>query len=164
MLIELLATSNYASYNIKLAEYKEKEKAFLIEVKKKVEEYRSKVDTTLPKKVQNLQVRLFKAKEYVKFYEKYTKLTYEAELVYEQSKLEIAQEAVEKISSTNESYINSSGNKTYIKDSGSEPTEGQIEIIKTLDMKSQEGIKKKIIEVQRLLIIEEKEGNNKGYE
>lgn len=47
------------------------------------------------------------------------------------SKLEIAQEAVEKISSTNESYINSSGNKTYIRDSGAEPTEGQIEIIKT---------------------------------
>ena len=88
---DLLKDKAKHPYNIKLAEYKEKEKAFLIEVKKKVEEYRSKVDTTLPKKVQNLQVRLFKAKEYVKFYEKYTKLTYEAELVYEQSKLEIAQ-------------------------------------------------------------------------
>ena len=88
---DLLKDKAKHPYNIKLAEYKEKEKAFLLEVKNKVAEYRSKVDTTLPKKVQNLQVRFFKAKELVKFYEKYTKLTYEAELVYEQSKLEIAQ-------------------------------------------------------------------------
>ena len=54
-------------------------------------DYRSKVDTTLPKKAQNLQIRLFKAKELVKFYQNYTKLTYDAELVYQQSKLEIAQ-------------------------------------------------------------------------
>ena len=54
-------------------------------------DYRSKVDNTLPKKAQNLQIRLFKAKELVKFYQNYTKLTYDAELVYQQSKLEIAQ-------------------------------------------------------------------------
>lgn len=49
------------------------------------------MDTSLPKSVQNLQVRLFKAKDLVKFYQNYVKLTYDAELIYEQSKLEIAQ-------------------------------------------------------------------------
>ncbi|WP_298127287.1 carbohydrate ABC transporter permease [uncultured Clostridium sp.] len=49
------------------------------------------MNTSLPKSVQNLQVRLFKAKDLVKFYQNYVKLTYDAELIYEQSKLEIAQ-------------------------------------------------------------------------
>lgn len=72
-------------------EYKKKEKDFLEEVNKKVSDYKSKVDTTLPSKVQKLELRLFKAKEFVNFYKKYTKLTYDAELIYEQSKIEIAQ-------------------------------------------------------------------------
>ncbi|WP_195988167.1 ABC transporter permease subunit [Clostridium sp. D53t1_180928_C8] len=88
---ELVKNKKNHAYNKQLAEYKEKEKEFLRKVKNKVSDYRSKVDTTLPKKVQNLQVRLFKAQELVKFYGNYIKLTYEAELVYEQSKLEIAQ-------------------------------------------------------------------------
>jgi len=88
---ELVKNKKDHAYNKKLAEYKEKEKQFLREIKNKVSEYRSKVDTTLPKNVQNLQLRLFKAKELVKFYQNYIKLTYDAELVYEQSKLEIAQ-------------------------------------------------------------------------
>lgn len=88
---ELVKNKKDHAYNKQLAEYKEKEKQFLREIKNKVSEYRSKVDTTLPKNVQNLQLRLFKAKELVKFYQNYIKLTYDAELVYEQSKLEIAQ-------------------------------------------------------------------------
>ena len=79
------------AYNKKLSEYKEKEKVFLAEVKKKTDNYKTKVDTSLPKSVQKLQIRLFKAKELVKFYQNYVKLTYDAELIYEQSKLEIAQ-------------------------------------------------------------------------
>ena len=88
---ELVKNKKNHAYNKKLAEYKEKEKAFLIEVKNKVSDYKTKVDTSLPKKVQNLQIRLFKAKELVKFYQNYTELTYDAELIYEQSKIEIAQ-------------------------------------------------------------------------
>lgn len=88
---ELVKNKKDHAYNKELAEYKNKEKVFLGEVKNKVSDYRSKVDTTLPKKAQNLQIRLFKAKELVKFYQNYTKLTYDAELVYQQSKLEIAQ-------------------------------------------------------------------------
>lgn len=88
---ELVKNKKDHAYNKKLAEYKEKEKAFLIEVKNKVSDYKTKVDTSLPKKIQNLQIRLFKAKELVKFYQNYTKLTYDAELIYEQSKIEIAQ-------------------------------------------------------------------------
>lgn len=54
-------------YIKKLSEYKSREKSFLEEVNKKVAEYRGKVDTALPKRVQNLEVRLFKAKELVSF-------------------------------------------------------------------------------------------------
>lgn len=78
-------------YIKKLNEYKSREKSFLEETNKKVAEYRGKVDSSLPKKVQNLEVRLFKAKQLVTFYEKYVDLTYDAELLYEQNKMEIAQ-------------------------------------------------------------------------
>lgn len=74
-----------------LNEYKSKEKSFLGEVNKKIAEYRGSVDTALPKKVQNLEVRLFKAKQLVSFYEKYVDLTYDAEILFEQNKMEISQ-------------------------------------------------------------------------
>ncbi len=88
---KLINNKKEHSYNKKLEEYKNKERVFLGELKVKVSNYKSKVDTSLPKNVQNLQVRLFKAKESVNFYKNYIKLTYDAELIYEQSKLEIAQ-------------------------------------------------------------------------
>lgn len=88
---ELVKNKKDHAYNKKLEEYKKKEKEFLAEIKNKTNDYKSKVDTSLPKSVQNLQVRLFKAKDLVKFYQNYVKLTYDAELIYEQSKLEIAQ-------------------------------------------------------------------------
>lgn len=88
---ELVKNKKDHAYNKKLEEYKRKEKEFLAEIKNKTNDYKSKVDTSLPKSVQNLQVRLFKAKDLVKFYQNYVKLTYDAELIYEQSKLEIAQ-------------------------------------------------------------------------
>ena len=83
------------------------------------------------------------------------------------SKLEIAQEAVEKISSTNESYINSSGNKTYIRDSGAEPTEGQIEIIKTaLNINNINGYNFKYFtaaEVESILNVQDKNTGNVDF-
>lgn len=88
---ELVKNKKDHAYNKKLEEYKKKEKEFLAEIKNKTNDYKSKVDTSLPKSVQNLQVRLFKAKDLVKFYQNYVKLTYDAELIYEQSKLEITQ-------------------------------------------------------------------------
>lgn len=88
---ELVKNKKDHAYNKKLEEYKRKEKEFLAEIKNKTNDYKSKVNTSLPKSVQNLQVRLFKAKDLVKFYQNYVKLTYDAELIYEQSKLEIAQ-------------------------------------------------------------------------
>ncbi len=88
---ELVKNKKNHAYNKKLEEYKRKEKEFLAEIKNKTNDYKFKVDTSLPKSVQNLQVRLFKAKDLVKFYQNYVKLTYDAELIYEQSKLEIAQ-------------------------------------------------------------------------
>lgn len=88
---ELVTNKNNHVYNKKLAEYKEKEKVFLVDIKKKENEYKTKLDTTLPKSIQKLQLRLFRAKEFIKFYQNYVELTYDAELIYEQSKLEIAQ-------------------------------------------------------------------------
>ena len=88
---ELVENKKNHAYNKKLEEYKKKEKTFLEDVKKKINNYKTKIDTSLPKSVQKLQIRLFKAKELVKFYQNYVKLTYDAELIYEQSKLEIAQ-------------------------------------------------------------------------
>lgn len=88
---ELVKNKKDHYYNKKLAEYKEREKAFLIEVKSKIADYKSEIDTSLPKNVQKLQVRLFRAKELLGFYKKYINLTYDAELIYEQSKIEIAQ-------------------------------------------------------------------------
>lgn len=90
-LSELVKNKKDHAYNKKLEEYKKKEREFLAELKNKTNDYKSKVDTSLPKSVQNLQVRLFKAKDLVKFYQNYVKLTYDAELIYEQSKLEVAQ-------------------------------------------------------------------------
>lgn len=88
---DLVTNKNNHPYNKKLAEYKENEKVFLSEVKNKENEYKAKIDTTLPKSIQKLQLRLFRAKELLKFYQSYVNLTYDAELIYEQSKLEIAQ-------------------------------------------------------------------------
>lgn len=88
---ELVTNKNNHVYNKKLAEYKEKEKVFLVDIKKKENEYKTKLDTNLPKSIQKLQLRLFRAKEFIKFYQNYVELTYDAELIYEQSKLEIAQ-------------------------------------------------------------------------
>ena len=78
-------------YNKELLEFKNKEKKFLIDRKKKVEEFTMKVDKNLPKEVKELEVRLFKAKENEKFYKKFINLSYDIELIYEQSKIEIVQ-------------------------------------------------------------------------
>lgn len=88
---QLIKNKKEHPYNKKLEEYKNKEKEFLLEVDKKTSNYKEKIDTTLPYKIQKLELRLFKAKELIKFYKNYIKLTYDAELIYEQSKIEIAQ-------------------------------------------------------------------------
>ena len=86
---ELINNKNNHEYNKKLSDYKNKEKLFIEKMNKKVGEFKGKEDKTLPKKIQELEVRLFKAKNKKEFYEKYVDLTYEAELIYEQSKLEM---------------------------------------------------------------------------
>lgn len=86
---DLISNKNNHEYNKKLLDYKNNEKIFINEMNKKAAEFEGKVDKNLPKKVQELEVRLFKAKLKKEFYEKYVELTYEAELIYEQSKLEI---------------------------------------------------------------------------
>lgn len=52
------------------------------------------------------------------------------------SKLEIAQEGIEKISVTNEKYTDSNGNTVYLRNLGSAPTNEQKEIIESLGFTS----------------------------
>ena len=88
---ELVKNKAQHDYNKNLAEFKKNEKSFLEQLKKKSVEYKNKVDNTLPKNIQALEVRLFKAKEMVNFYKNYVELTYDAEILYRQSQMEIAQ-------------------------------------------------------------------------
>lgn len=87
---ELRKNKKEHQYNKALAEFKNREKLFLKELDEKVKSYKL-TNGTSNKKVNGLEIRLFKAKEKLGFYEKYTDLTYDAELIYEQSKVEIIQ-------------------------------------------------------------------------
>ena len=87
---ELQKNKKDHQYNKALAEFKNREKLFLKELDEKAKSYKSDNGTN-NKKVNALEIRLFKAKEKLGFYEKYINLTYDAELIYEQSKVEIIQ-------------------------------------------------------------------------
>ena len=87
---ELRKNKKEHQYNKTLAEFKNSEKLFLKELDEKSKSYKV-TNGTNNKKVNGLEIRLFKAKEKLGFYEKYTDLTYDAELIYEQSKVEIIQ-------------------------------------------------------------------------
>lgn len=52
------------------------------------------------------------------------------------SKLEIAQEGIEKISATNEKYTDDNGNTVYLKDLGTTPTDEQRQLIQSLGFTS----------------------------
>ncbi|MGL5416750.1 MAG: ABC transporter permease subunit [Clostridium sp.] len=73
-------------YIQKLNEFKKEEKIFKEELKKSQTESKSEV-----KLIFKLEKRLEEAKKKYKFYKKYVNLTYDAELIYEQSKLEMEQ-------------------------------------------------------------------------
>ncbi|MBU3137451.1 ABC transporter permease subunit [Clostridium gasigenes] len=88
---DLIGNKSNHEYNKKLVDYKNKEKLFLIENKKKVTELKGKLDKTLSTNAKRLEIRLFKAREIEMFYENYVDLTYDAELITEQCKLEIMQ-------------------------------------------------------------------------
>lgn len=88
---ELVKNKSQHEYNKRFLNYKGKEKDFLQELSKKSQGVKEKVDSNLPKYVQKLEIRLFKAKEKVQFYKNYIDLTYDAELIYNQSKMETEQ-------------------------------------------------------------------------
>jgi arabinogalactan oligomer/maltooligosaccharide transport system permease protein len=80
--------SNHTYYK-ELTEFRNKEKKYIMSLK---EEYKkNKIDYSLPRNVRYLQKRLFRAEKNVLFYEEYIDLTYDAQLIYEQSKIEIEQ-------------------------------------------------------------------------
>ncbi|MGL6121377.1 MAG: hypothetical protein ACRC0V_12850, partial [Fusobacteriaceae bacterium] len=88
---DLISNKSNHEYNRKLLKYKNEEKKFLIEIKKKEEEVKLKLEKSLSKDAQKLELRMYKAIEMKRFYEKYIDLTYDAELITEQCKIEIMQ-------------------------------------------------------------------------
>lgn len=88
---DLVKNKSQHYYNIKLVEYKKKEKDFTAELSNKSKEFSEKIEKDLPKEIIKLKVRLFEAEKKRDFYGDYIDLTYEAELIYEQSKIEVEQ-------------------------------------------------------------------------
>lgn len=78
-------------YKVALENFKKEEKNFLVTLNAKSKTYYSQLEQTLPKRLRNLMLDLFEAQEKVNFYRKYTELSYDAELVYAESKVKIAQ-------------------------------------------------------------------------
>jgi len=76
-------------YNIAHDTFKKEEKNFLSALNAKTKVYKSEMDTSGSRKLRALKTDLFKAKEKVDFYKKYVELSYDAELQYEQSKIEM---------------------------------------------------------------------------
>lgn len=87
---EIKKNKNNNSYIKKLNDFKEKEKSLLKELEEKSKSLKITNGTSI-KKVDELEVRLFKAHEKEKFYKSYVELTYDAELIYKQCKIEIEQ-------------------------------------------------------------------------
>lgn len=88
---ELIKNKASHEYTIKLEAYKTKEKEFLNNLNNEVKGFKEKLDKTLPKHIQDLEVRLFKAERNQNFYKEYVSLTYDAKLIKHQSKLELEQ-------------------------------------------------------------------------
>ena len=87
---EIKKNKNNNSYIKKLNDFKEREKSLLKELEEKSKSLKITNGTSI-KKVNDLEVRLFKAYEKEKFYKSYVELTYDAELIYKQCKIEIDQ-------------------------------------------------------------------------
>lgn len=85
---ELIKNKDKHLYNQKFKSFKAEEKKFLDDLNKKIKIENSNGKL---KVVNELEERLEKAKRKNDFYKKYIALTYDAELIYEQSKIEIEQ-------------------------------------------------------------------------
>lgn len=84
---ELIKNKKEHPYNIKLNEFKQNEKKFLIDLKSKKKEFKNGLDKNMSSKLKNLQTRLFEGEQKHDFYKEYIDLSYDAELAYEESKL-----------------------------------------------------------------------------
>ncbi|MFL8968710.1 ABC transporter permease subunit [Helcococcus kunzii] len=82
----LKSNRNSHPYNIKLKEYKDKEKVFLEKIEK---EASSRFKDMKDKKISSLEERVYKAKRKEEFYKKYIDLTYDAQLNYQIAEREL---------------------------------------------------------------------------
>lgn len=87
---KLKKNKNKHSYNKSLKEFKEKEKKFLEKLKSEEKNFEFKNEINI-REVNNLELRLYKAIEKNSFYKEYVELTYDAELIFKQSEIELAQ-------------------------------------------------------------------------
>lgn len=78
-------------HNIEYGNFKKEEKNFLSALNAKTKIYRSEMDSNDSSQLRTLKTDLFKAKEKADFYIKYVNLSYDAELYYEQSLIELTQ-------------------------------------------------------------------------
>lgn len=76
---------------IALDKFKLEEKNFLAALNAKGKDYIQKIDQSLPNRLKQLKLDLFKAKEKVDFYRKYIDLSYDAELAYEENHVKLNQ-------------------------------------------------------------------------
>lgn len=88
---ELIKNRGTHEYIIKLDDFKVKEKSFLKKLELSTKEFRGGLDKSLPKHVTDLEVRIFRAEKKEEFYRDYVELTYDAELIFKQSKIELEQ-------------------------------------------------------------------------
>lgn len=74
-------------YNLKLREYRQSEKKFLGELKKKRKAYKEKLEDVKDEKLLNLKVLLYENQEKYSFYKTYVDLSYDAELAFRKSEI-----------------------------------------------------------------------------
>lgn len=88
---ELIKNKDKHPYNIKLKEYRKKEKEFLSRLKKDKGKYKNSLDDKLSLRVKNLKIKIFEEKKRYDFYKDYIDLTYAAELNFKISELSLQQ-------------------------------------------------------------------------
>ena len=75
------------NYNIRLKDYKKKERDFLKTLNKEKEIFSKSLNKSLSPKMKDLEIKLFKAEKKLEFYMDYIDLTYDAEFEYEKNQL-----------------------------------------------------------------------------
>lgn len=88
---ELKQKKDKHPYNIKLKDYRDKEKIYLKKLSDEKTKFSKTLDSKLSSRMKDLKTKLFVADKKLDFYKDYTELTYDAQLEYESNKLTMEQ-------------------------------------------------------------------------